>query len=130
MTFKKFKVINVSCDVGLKEELIHSHHDILTVGHPGWYKTNELVTRNYWWPGLQHDVNRYVTGCEACQRTKACRSLVKAPLQPHSVPGGPWEVISVDLIGELPESSGYNAICVAVETNSPSRYTSFQPRHP
>ena len=32
----------------------------------------------------------------------------------NSVPHGPWEIISVDLITQLPESDGYNAICVVV----------------
>ena len=40
-------------------------------GHPGRYKTQELITQNYWWPYIQSDVRKYVDGCEACQRTKA-----------------------------------------------------------
>ena len=71
--------------------------------------------RNYWWPGPQRDINRYVEGCEACQRTKTQQMLVKAPLHPHSVPLGPWEVILVNLVGELPESVGYNVICMVVD---------------
>ena len=107
--------IYVPRDTTLRGDIVRAHHDTRIAGHPGQYKTFELITRNYWWPGLQRDVNRYVEGCEACQRTKARRTLVKAPLHPHSVPLGPWEVISVDLIGELPESAGYNAICVVVD---------------
>ena len=30
----------------------------------------ELVTRNYWWPGVMKDVGRYVDGCDMCQRMK------------------------------------------------------------
>ena len=30
------------------------------------------------------------------------------------MPNGPWEIISTDLITQLPESNGYNAICVIV----------------
>jgi len=33
---------------------------------------------------------------------------------PNKVPNGPWEIISMDLITQLPESNGYNAICVIV----------------
>ena len=40
---------------------------------------------------------------------------LSAPLQPNEVPTKPWEVVSVDLIGELPESQGLNAICVFVD---------------
>ena len=27
----------------------------------------ELVTRNYWWPGVTRDVGRYVEGRDLCQ---------------------------------------------------------------
>jgi len=36
------------------------------------------------------------------------------PLMPNKVPNGPWEIISMDLITQLPESNSYNAICVIV----------------
>jgi len=37
------------------------------------------------------------------------------PLMPNKVPNGPWEIISIDLITQLPESNGYNAICIIVD---------------
>ena len=37
------------------------------------------------------------------------------PLVPNEVPNGPWEIITIDLITQLPESNGYNAICVVVD---------------
>jgi len=36
------------------------------------------------------------------------------PLVPNKVPNRPWEIISTDLITQLPESNSYNAICVIV----------------
>jgi len=27
----------------------------------------ELVTRNFWWPGVTREVKQYVEGCDACQ---------------------------------------------------------------
>ena len=33
----------------------------------------------------------------------------------HDVPSEPWQIISVDLIGELPESQGYKGIRVFVD---------------
>ena len=35
-------------------------------------------------------------------------------MHPHNTLARPWQVISVDLISELPEFKGYNAICVIV----------------
>ena len=31
-------------------------------GHPGQWKTLELISRNYWWPGITQKVNDYVSG--------------------------------------------------------------------
>jgi len=30
----------------------------------------ELVTRNYWWPGVTIDIGKYVDGHDICQRMK------------------------------------------------------------
>ena len=107
--------IYVPKDAPLREEIIRLHHDSTLAGHPGRYKTHELITRNYWWPGIHRDIRKYVEGCEECQRAKPIRQSPHNPLHPHDVPSEPWQVISVDLIGELPESQGYNAICVVVD---------------
>jgi hypothetical protein len=99
----------------LREDIIREHHDSIAAGHPRRYKTQELITRNYWWPYIQSDIRKYVDGCEACQRTKAHHQKPNNPLYPNEIPSAPWEHISVDLIGELPESQGFNAILVIVD---------------
>ena len=30
----------------------------------------ELVTRNYWWPGVMRNIGRYMERCDLCQRMK------------------------------------------------------------
>ena len=99
----------------LREKVIRIYHDSITAGHPGRYKTQELITRNYWWPRIQADVKSYVEGCETCQRTKIRHGKHTAPLQPNKIPNGPWETITVDMIGPLPESQGHDAILVIVD---------------
>lgn len=54
----------------LRQDIIRHHHDSTVTGHPGRYKTAELVLRNYWWPRIQDDIWKYVEGCDLCQRTK------------------------------------------------------------
>ena len=58
---------------------------------------------------------KYVTGCDTCQRMKNRPQQPYGPLQPNPVPEGPWDIITIDLITQLPESNGYNAICVVVD---------------
>ena len=84
-------------------------------GHLGRKKTTELMQRKYWWPSIYSDITAYIQGCDTCQCTKALRTAHKKSLVPHDVPEVPWQTVSVDLIGELPESNGYNAICVVVD---------------
>ena len=40
--------IYIPKDVELRAEIIQLHHDVPVVGHEGYWKTVELVTRNYW----------------------------------------------------------------------------------
>ena len=57
--------IYVPRDNKLRSQIITMHHDTKLTGHPGRYKTLELITRNYWWPGISRDVRQYVEGCES-----------------------------------------------------------------
>jgi len=62
--------VYVPKDEKLRAEVIRLHHDTPVGGHGGQWKTTELVTRNFWWPGVSREVKRYVEGCDACQRNK------------------------------------------------------------
>jgi len=50
----------------LRAEIIRLHHDTLIGRHGGQWKTVELVTRNFWWPGVTKEVKRYVEECDTC----------------------------------------------------------------
>jgi len=51
-------------------EIIRLHHDMLVGGHEGQWKIVELVTHNFWWPGVIKEVKQYIEGCDACQQNK------------------------------------------------------------
>ena len=40
----------------LRAEIIRLHHDTPVGGHGEQWKTVELVTRNFWWPGVMKEV--------------------------------------------------------------------------
>ena len=100
---------------GLRGKIIKAHHDSILAGHPGQYKTWELITCTYWWPSVNRDIAQYVKGCKKCQATKVHRMKPVGLLKLHDVPLEPWETIGTDLIGELPEARGYNAIAVVTD---------------
>ena len=62
--------VYVPKDEELRMEIIWLHHDTPVGGHGGQWKMVELVTRNFWWPGITKEVKRYVEGCDSCQRNK------------------------------------------------------------
>ena len=66
----KEEKVYVPKDKELRTEIIRLHHDTPVGGHGGQWKTIELVTRNFWWPGVMKEVKRYVEGCDSCQRNK------------------------------------------------------------
>jgi len=57
-------------DEKLRAEVIRLHHDMPVGGHGGQWKMAELMTRNFWWPGVTREVKQYVEGCNACQQNK------------------------------------------------------------
>ena len=74
--------IYVPNDVSLHCSVVAQHHDHPTAGHPGVLKTRQLVTSEFWWPGLASYVCSYVTGCASCQQNKVNTHLSQPPLMP------------------------------------------------
>ena len=81
--------VYVPKDEKLRAEVIRLHHNTPVGGHGGQWKTTELVTRNFWWPGVSREVKRYVEGCDACQRNKNCTQAPASKLMPNSIPEKP-----------------------------------------
>ena len=99
----------------LRGEIIRLHHNTPVGGHGGRWKTTELVTRNYWWPGVTKEVGKYVDGCNACQRYKNRSEAPVGKLMPNAIPEKPWSHISADFITKLPLTQGYDAILVVCD---------------
>jgi len=81
--------VYVPKDEKLRVEIIRLHHDMPIAGHRGQWKIVELVTRNYWWPGVTKEVKQYVEGCDQCQRMKNRAEMPAGKLRPNEVPERP-----------------------------------------
>jgi len=84
-------------------------------GYRGQWKTVELITRNFWWPGVIKEMKRYIEGYDSCQRNKNCTEQLAGKLMPNSIPEKPWMHISADFITKLPLAQGYDSILVVVD---------------
>jgi len=76
-------VLNTS---DLRRRIVSHCHDTKVAGHPGHFKTLELVSRNYWWPNMSRYVGMYVSHCDLCLRTKIQRRLPTRELQLLLIP--------------------------------------------
>ena len=91
-------------------------HDSKLAGHPGRWKTLELVSWNYWWPQMSRYIGKYMSTCDMCLHMKSIRQPPTRELHPLPIPNAPWDTISVNFITELLESNGKDAIMVVVDS--------------
>jgi len=72
-------------------------------------------------------IGQYVSICNLCLWTKPWRHSPVGELQPLSVPDARWDMLSVDFVVELRESSRHDAVMTVVD--SVSKRVHFVPMH-
>ena len=82
-------------------------------GHFGVQKTQDLVTRLYYWPRMRLTVRRYVKKCHVCARVKAPPQLAGQSIR---VENGrrPWDVVTIDLY-TYQRIDGYDHVLVMAD---------------
>jgi len=109
-------LVYITNNENLKCKVVQQYHDKL-MGHSGEWKTIELITRDFWWPGIMTFIKAYIKGCTTCQTMKI-KPPVKVPLKPNKIPQGIWETITIDFIMDLPVSNGYDLILTVIDWHS------------
>ena len=112
--YKERKVYVPKDDI-LRAEIIRLHHDTPVEGHGEQWKTVELVTQNFWWPGVTKEIKQYIERCNFCQRNKNHIEQPTGKLMPNSISKKPWTYILADFITKLPLAQGYDLILVVVD---------------
>ena len=80
-------------------EIITEYHE---GSHFGIDITFKMIVTKYFWPNLKSDVTDFIRSCSYCQTSKYNTHPNRAPLGKFKTPSGPYEMISMDLIGPLP----------------------------
>ncbi|KAF6515026.1 hypothetical protein HZS61_006160 [Fusarium oxysporum f. sp. conglutinans] len=96
----------------LRTALLKASHEHPIAGHPGRARTYDLLSRDYYWPGMLSYVERWVKNCHTCRRANPAREARQGVLKPLPVPERAWQHISMDFITHLPPSEGHDAILI------------------
>jgi len=105
---------------GLREIIYHVAHDNLR--HFGFHKCYNNIRDLYFWPNMRKDLEeKYIPGCQECQRNKSPTTKPVGPLHPLKVPDGRCESIAMDFIGPLPEDDGFDCILMITDLDQTSR---------
>ncbi|XP_054762005.2 uncharacterized protein LOC129268475 [Lytechinus pictus] len=84
-----------------RKQVMQTAHENLLGGHQGAKKTTEKILTNFFWPGMNSDIIRYVRSCDICQRTLARGRVTKVPLGKMPIIEVPFERIAIDIVGPI-----------------------------
>ena len=101
--------------VRVRSHVLQWAHSSKLAGHPGVQRTMEFLSRCFWWPGLNRDVQKCVAACSVCSRNKNSHFPPSGLLRPLPIPKCPWRHMALDFITGLPVSDGLSVILVMVD---------------
>ena len=110
-------------------EVLHVHHNYPAARHPGRAATYELVSQNYWWPGMRKTIARYLANCDTCARIKPVRHAPYGFLKPMQVPVTRWSSVSMDFITGLPKSGPPQHDAILVILDHLTKMAHYIPTH-
>ena len=84
-------------------------------GHSGFYRTYKRISSVLFWDGLKSDIRDFISRCDVCQCNKYQAMSPVGLLQPLPIPKRVSDEVSMDFIGGLPLSHGFDTIMVVVD---------------
>ena len=76
-----------------RAQLLAELHD----GHPGMSRMKGLARSYMWWPGMDKNIEHFVSSCDTCQLQQ--NAPPSAPIQPWHWPSRPWSRLHIDYAG-------------------------------
>jgi len=109
------KQIYIPNNKKLQEQILQKNYNLIDISYSGQQRMLELVKVNYWWPGIKEDIMKYIQGYIKCQQNKVQHQKKPEELHPLKILQGPWQEISIDIIGLSLKSNRNNAIVMIVD---------------
>jgi transposase InsO family protein len=97
-------------DGPIRTVVMRQYHSSEVTGHLGFTKTYGRLRERFHWVGMKEDVLDFVKSCKQCQLRKT-RYRPQGLLQPIRV-NEPWELVGMDIFGELPCTENGNRWCL------------------
>ena len=109
-----------------REKLLKLHHDDAG-NHHAIDKTRKSITMDYYWPGVQRDIELYIKSCTSCARNKSATQAPAGFLHPMPIPKARFAEMALDFVGTLVPSKGFDTILVM--TDRLTDYVKFEATH-
>ena len=90
----------------LHDEVLNDLHEGAVGGHLGEWKMLGKLKERFYWPGCSEAVGEWCKGCIRCSTRKSSAPKRRAYLQTLRA-GYPMQIVCVDIMGPLPETSKY-----------------------
>ena len=100
--------------VGQRSLILNLFHH---VDHPSVRETGRRTCSQYYWPKMKKDITSFVTTCHPCQLAKQARS-VDPGVGDFPVPDKRFSFIHLDIVGPMPESSGFKYLLTILDRTS------------
>jgi hypothetical protein len=91
-------------DIRLRFRIVKEFHDTPTSGHRGADATYAAVSRRFYWKRMKDEIQKYISGCEICQKNKIRRQANNTKLEPLHIPERIGDAYNVDFMTKLPKS--------------------------
>ena len=86
--------------------LLQEAHGGGLMGHFGRDKTFATLSKNYFWPKMFRDVNRFTNRCSTCRKAKY-KAQSHGLYMPLPIPYQPWEDIRMDFVLGFPRTRNW-----------------------
>ena len=113
----RFAQVELPTELEDRRNVLQLYYNHPLARHPGIANTIHLLSQTYQGKEMKDFAEEYVRGCATCQQNKPCTTHQKAPLQPIQLDphSGPFQMVVMDLIMDLPTSQGFNAVLTIID---------------
>ena len=102
------------CPTTLRRDVIKAAHSSIVGGHGGILKTMERIKADFYWPGMDPDVDDFLKNCQICQEYSNKYPAQTTGPQRVTLTTQPNEIVHSDLYGPLKDNTSSNNYVIVI----------------